>query len=48
MARLVIKGFQQVEGVDYDETCAPVPKLSTLRMIMALVAIKDYESIKWM
>ena len=36
-------GFQQVEGVDYDETYAPVLKLATFRMLMALLAVKDYE-----
>src|SRR5258706_3968991 len=42
-ARLVIKGFQQIEGVDYDETYAPVPKFVTFRMLMALAAVQDFE-----
>ena len=42
-ARLVIKGFQQIEGVDYDETYAPVPKFVTFRMLMALAAVEDFE-----
>ena len=35
--RLVIRGFEQVEGTDYGETHAPVSKL-TFRMLMSLAA----------
>lgn len=34
--RLVIKGFMQVAGIDYEETYAPVIKLQSLRMLMAI------------
>ena len=35
-ARLVAKGYSQRPGVDYDETWAPVKRIETLRILMAL------------
>jgi len=37
-ARLVIKGYKQKEGIDYDETYAPVSKMATFQLILALPA----------
>ena len=42
-ARLVARGFSQVEGVDFNETFAPVAKFSTIRCIVALGAAMDME-----
>jgi len=35
-ARLVAKGFAQTPGVSYGETFAPVARMSSIRMLMAL------------
>jgi hypothetical protein len=42
-ARLVARGFQQTQGVDYDETFAPVVKLKSLKLILSLAAARDLE-----
>ena len=37
-SRLVICGFQQVEGIDYGETYAPVSRLTSFRLLISLAA----------
>jgi hypothetical protein len=41
-ARLVARGFEQRQGLDYEETFAPVVKWGTLRTILALAAQRHY------
>ncbi|KAJ6917859.1 Retrovirus-related Pol polyprotein from transposon RE1 [Populus alba x Populus x berolinensis] len=41
-ARLVVKGYAQMFGVDFFETFAPVARLDTIRMLFALAAQNDW------
>lgn len=40
-ARLVARGFSQTQGFDYNETYAPVAKLTTLLILLSIAARKD-------
>ena len=42
-AMLVVKGFTQTQGIDYDETFSPVAMLKSIRILMAIAAYFDYE-----
>nr|GFA99494.1 hypothetical protein [Tanacetum cinerariifolium] len=41
-ARLVAVGYSQQEGIDYDETFAPVARIEAIRLFLAYVAHKDF------
>jgi len=42
-ARLVAQGFNQEEGIDYEETFAPVTRLEAIRMLLAFACYKDFK-----
>ncbi|KAH9743180.1 Integrase catalytic domain-containing protein [Citrus sinensis] len=41
-ARLVVKGYSQQHGVDYTEVFAPVARMETIRLVVALAAKKGW------
>ena len=42
-ARLVAQGFTQVEGLDFEETYAPVARLEAIRMLLAFASHHDFK-----
>ncbi|GKB67610.1 retrovirus-related pol polyprotein from transposon TNT 1-94 [Tanacetum coccineum] len=42
-ARLVAQGYNQQEGIDYDETYAPVARLESIRILLAYVCALDFK-----
>jgi hypothetical protein len=47
-ARLVYKGYAQVEGRDFDETFAPVARLKPSEYFLLILVIKTLKFIRWM
>ncbi|GKA49238.1 retrovirus-related pol polyprotein from transposon TNT 1-94 [Tanacetum coccineum] len=45
-ASLVAQGYNQQEGIDYDETYAPVDRLESIRILLALAYAKDFKLIQ--
>ncbi|KAI3523650.1 hypothetical protein L1887_01930 [Cichorium endivia] len=42
-ARLVAQGFTQMEGLDYDETFAPVARLEAIRLFLAFASFMKFK-----
>jgi hypothetical protein len=40
-SRLVAQGFSQKEGMDYEETFAPVARLEAIRILLAFFVAKE-------
>lgn len=41
-AHLVVKGYRQIEGIDYDETFAPVSRYETVRIMLSIAAARNW------
>ena len=41
-ARLVVKGFAQNKGIEFDEIFSPIVKMNSIRTILSLVAVEYY------
>ena len=39
----MIKGYRQTEGLDYFDTYSPVTRINSIRMVLAITALKDLE-----
>jgi len=42
-AQLIAKGFTQVFRINYEETFSPVARFETFQLLIALVALRDWE-----
>ncbi|GJW50000.1 retrovirus-related pol polyprotein from transposon TNT 1-94 [Tanacetum coccineum] len=47
-ARLVAQGYNQQEGIDYDETYSPVARLESIRILLAYACALDFKLFQWM
>jgi hypothetical protein len=41
-ARLVVKGFAQNKGIDFDEIFSPIVEMNSIRTILSLVVVEDF------
>jgi len=41
-ARLVVQGYNTEEGIDFDETFAPVGRIETIRLLVAFAAYMEF------
>ena len=42
-ARLIVKGYSQLEGIDYQDTFLPIAMLKSIRTLLIVAAYFDYE-----
>jgi hypothetical protein len=42
-AQLVVKGYSQIEGLDFDETYAPVARLESIRILLAYATYHGFK-----
>jgi hypothetical protein len=46
-ARLVVKGFSQKKGIEFDEIFSPIVKMNSIRTILSLVVV-EYLHLEWL
>ena len=42
-SRLVAQGYTQVEGIDFDESFAPIARLESIRILLSIVCIMNFK-----
>jgi hypothetical protein len=42
-AHFVTKGFTQIYGIDFEETFSPVARFETVRLLLSIAALEDWE-----
>jgi hypothetical protein len=47
-ARLVCKGYAQIEGIDFEETFAPIARMEAIRLLLAYACSKNVKVYHWM
>ena len=47
-AKLVAQGFNQEEGIDFDETFALITRIEAIRLLLAFVCHMVFNYFKWM
>jgi len=43
MARLVVQGYNKDEGIDYEETLAPIARIKAIRILIAFIAHMEFK-----
>ena len=41
-ARLVVKGFSQKKGIDFDEIFSPIVKMTFIHTVLSILATEDF------
>ena len=42
--RLVIKGYRQIEGLNYFDTYSPMTRINSIKMVLAITALRNLEA----